>query len=89
MNGHALPGFPVDPATLDLLMNAVRPDPNMPATSLNDFLRLMSELGGSDPNAVAEQTCDNTFVMRDQGYHPNDVIAALIDEVRRLRAAPA
>ena len=90
-----LPGFPVDDATLDLLWTALHPGEGAERTSLDDLLTLMSQLGGSDPTAVAStEVIPHPFipgesvevnVMRDAAYHPNDVIAALITEVRWLR----
>lgn len=88
----ALPPFPVDPATLDLLSVAINPwihGVEAERSSLGDLLLLMSRLGGSDTDArVSEEwwNGDLYVTMRDPGYTPNDVIAALIAEVRRLRA---
>lgn len=84
--GNQLPEFPVDDGTLDLLWMALHPGPEAERTSLWDLLALMSELGGSDINAVEEELDDNTSLMRDQHYHDHDVISALIKEIRRLRA---
>lgn len=91
-----LPPFPVDPGTLDNLLTAVDPwaagIETAERSSLNDFLTLMSQLGGSDTDAVEEVVHDGSdgtsaiHMMRDQQYHPNDVIAALIREIQRLRA---
>lgn len=69
---------------LDLLWNAVHPEPEAERSSVGEVLDLYAEMGGSDPTAVAEED-DSTVIMRDPGYHPNDVISALITEVRRLR----
>lgn len=66
-----LPPFPVDPETLRLLDAAIRPGVESDRTSLGEFLELMTRLGGGDPDEV--------------GYHHNDVIAALLDEVCWLR----
>jgi hypothetical protein len=65
-----LPPFPVDPQTLDLLDAAIRPGPEAVRSSLGELCQLMADLSGVDGPA----------------YHPNDVIVALVDEVRRLRA---
>lgn len=81
-----LPPFPVDAATLDMLWLAIHPGPGAESTSVSDLLRLYEELGGSDPTAVAEVIDEHIVVMRDAGYHTNDVISALIIEVLRLRA---
>lgn len=69
-----LPSFPVDPQTLDLLERAVRPGDDAERSSLGDFCALMTHLGGSPDGPD------------DPAYHYNDVIGALIDEVRRLLA---
>jgi hypothetical protein len=89
---NQLPPFPVDDGTLDMLWLALHPGPEANKTSLWDFLDLMSEMGGSDIRAV-EQVLDDgsdggpqTVLMRDQHYHDHDVLSALIEEVRRLRA---
>ena len=84
-----LPPFPVDPATLDLLDHALDPrshgDPAAETSSVWDLLRMMSEMAGSDVNAVEEEVSDGVFMMRDPHYHDHDVLKALIAEVRRLR----
>lgn len=82
---NELPEFPVDDATLDLLWQAVRPGVEADRSSMGEFLDLMSRLGGSDPDAVEEET-DDIRVMRDQHYHEHDVVAALVTEIRRLRS---
>lgn len=61
--------FPVDDVTLDLLHRAVRP-PEDDAEQSSLF----------DLLALMDDMAGE-----DAGYHPNDVIAALVDEVRRLR----
>jgi hypothetical protein len=92
----SLPPFPVDDATLDLLEAAMDPwnhgDPDAETASVWPLLDMVSQLGGSDPTA-AERVVDDgsdggptVVVMRDPTYHENDVIRALIAEVRRLRA---
>lgn len=48
----SLPPFPVDEATLDLLSIALDPGPESQGASVWDFLTLMSQLGGSDTDAV-------------------------------------
>lgn len=90
-----LPPFPVDDGTLDLLWRAMHPGPEADRSSMGDLLRLMSELGGSDTEAVAEVHDDGSdggtsiVSMRDPHYHDHDVIAALVTEVRRLRRQSA
>lgn len=101
---NQLPPFPVDDETLDMLMAAINPrehgDSEARGSTVHSFLELMSQLGGSDTKAVAEVldegdpnipgiTGAGVYVMRDQHYHENDVLTALVDEVRRLRAAAA
>jgi hypothetical protein len=80
-----LPPFPVDDQTLDLLDAALHPGPDAERTSVTDLCRLYSELAGSDLTAV-ESDEGRVTVMRDAEYHANDVISALVAEVRRLRA---
>lgn len=94
---NTLPDFPVDDQTLDLLLKAVNPwkygdgDEGAERSSLWDLLDLMSQLGGSDTDAIAEVHDDGSdggprvVTMRDTFYHENDVIEALILEIRRLR----
>jgi hypothetical protein len=85
-----LPPFPVDDGTLDLLWTALHPDPEVSErSSVGDLLRMFEEMAGADPTAVENITESGLHVMRDPAYHPNDVIAALITEVRRLRGVPA
>ncbi len=79
-----LPPFPVDDTTLDLLWTAINPGPDAERTSLGDFLVLMSQMAGSDTQAVEEES-DGIRTMRDPQYHHNGVIEALITEIRRLR----
>ncbi len=69
-----LPPFPTDDTTLDLLYQAARPGPDAARSSVGDLMDLIAGLAGT--NDPAEQ------------YHTNDVIAALLDEVRRLRRTP-
>ena len=82
-------GFPVDDATLDMLLAAIDPhthgDPTAQMSSVGKFLDMMSELAGSDIIAVAEQVGDDVTVMRDPRYSEHDVMAALVAEIRRLR----
>lgn len=95
----SLPPFPVDDATLDLLMAAINPwghgDPDAKSSSLWDLLTMMSEMGGSDTSAVAEVHDDGsdggpiTVTMRDPHYTDHDVIRALVEEIRRLRPGAA
>lgn len=80
-----LPPFPVDDQTLDLLAAAVSPGPDAERSSVTDLCAMFSELAGSDLAAV-ESGDEHMTVMWDPVYHPNDVIAALVTEIRRLRA---
>ena len=92
-----LPPFPVDDATLDLLWAAMHPDPDVfEQSGVGNFLEFMSQMGGSDTDAVEEVIDDGSHgggarivMMRDPQYHVNSVMSALIDEIRRLRAARA
>ena len=47
-----LPPVPTDETTLGMIMLALDPGPEAERTSLNDLLELMSQLGGSDTDAV-------------------------------------
>lgn len=95
-----LPPFPVTDDALDLLSAAINPDwTTAERTSLNDVCDMYTRLGGSDPDAVESwepigagvDDLDPAYdrelvpVYRDPQYAPSDVIAALIDEIRRLR----
>jgi hypothetical protein len=84
-----LPPFPTDDTTLAMLEAAMDPwnhgHPEAVKSSLWPLLELVSQLAGSDTNAVAEQLGDNMYRMRDPQYTERCVIAALIAEVRRLR----
>lgn len=86
-----LPPFPVDDATLDMLEAAIDPraagDHTADRSSVGTFLEVMSELGGSDTTAVEEHIDDALVLLRDPQYHVNDVITALIGEIRRLRSS--
>lgn len=84
--GNKLPPFPVDDQTLDMLWDAIHPGPGATRSSVTDFLDLMTRLGGSDPDAIQDTILENVHVMRDQFYHEHDVMSALIEEIRRLRA---
>lgn len=84
-----LPPFPVDDATLGMLEAAIDPraygDDLAETSSVLTFLEVMSQLGGSDITAVEEKVNEQLRVMRDPQYGVNDVLTALIAEVRRLR----
>lgn len=87
---RCLPPFPVDDGTLDLLWTAMHPGPETERSSVSELLILLSELGGSDTRAVdpagLELWDDYVQVLRDPQYHEHDVLTALIEEIRRLRA---
>lgn len=69
-----LPPFPVDDQTLSLVEAAVGgASIDGGRSSIGDLCQLMTEMSGVQ-NA-------------DLAYHPNDIIAALVGEVRRLRAS--
>ena len=83
----ALPPFPLDDCTLDMLWTAIHPDPAMSErSSVDDFLDLMAALGGSDLSAVEVHEGDIVIGLHPT-YHVNEVLAELIAEVRRLRIA--
>lgn len=92
-----LPAFPVDDTTLDMLMAAINPrehgDPDAKSSSVGTFLDFMSQMGGSDTSAVEEVIDDGSnggpaiVLMRDASYHEHNVMEALVEEIRRLRAA--
>lgn len=78
--------FPVDDQALSLVEAAVSgTEGEGGRSSVADLCSLYSELGGSDLQAV-ESAEDGIAVMRDPQYHPNDIISALVAEVRRLRS---
>lgn len=83
-----LPPFPVDDNTLGLLEQALDPrahgDPEATSSSVWPLLRMMSQLAGSDTDAVEREDA-GTRLMRDPQYHDHDVLRALIAEVRQLR----
>jgi hypothetical protein len=83
--GDLLPPLPVDDVSLDLYWTALHPGPEADRSSLYDLLHMMSQMAGSDPDVVAEVIDENVVVLRDPLYHPDDLITALIVEVRRLR----
>lgn len=89
-----LPDLPVDDTSLDLYWAALHPGPEAGRSSIGDVLDLYSQMAGSDPHAEDGQirdqygdVIDGIVVRRDCFYHPNDLISALIVEIRRLRAA--
>jgi hypothetical protein len=84
---RTLPPLPVDDVSLDLYWSALHPGPDAERSSIGDVLDLLSEMAGSDPDAVEERLAENVVVMRDPMYHPNSLISALITEIRRLRSA--
>lgn len=81
-----LPPFPVDESTLQLLDDALDPEPTG-SSSVSALLELLSQLGGSDTAAVTAEH-EHGVELRDQQYHEHDVIRALVAEVRRLRDLP-
>lgn len=70
-----LPTFPVDDQTLNQLDAALTIQEGADRTTLGELLERYSQLAGSDTAALDPQ------------YSEHDVIAALLAEVRRLRAA--
>lgn len=82
-----LPDLPVDDVALDLYWSALHPGPDAERSSIGDVLDLLSEMAGSDPEAIVEEESDEHLVVgRDVLYHPNDLLSALIEEIRRLRS---
>jgi hypothetical protein len=94
-------GFPVDEATLVMLAEACRINPDLGRTTLHDFLdmgkrvKTVSEGGieyGSIDEALEAYEGDGPPILdveHEPGfepYSPNDVILALIAEIERLRA---
>ena len=71
-----LPPFPVDPETLDLL------EASLDAGSLWGTLDLLS---GYDETQVRPLADDVVEYVGGPLYHPDDVLRALMAEVRRLR----
>ncbi len=82
----------MDDTTLDLLEAAMDPwshgDPDAVKSSLWPLLEMLSQLAGSDLDAVVEElSTEDVKTMRDPAYSEFCVIKALIGEVRRLRGA--
>lgn len=87
-----LPPFPVDDFTLDQVEHALGgaftvDDDGTHRLGGADFSlsRLLDFLSGYDPNRLEATDDPDVFVYEGAVYHPNDVIQALIAEVRRLR----
>lgn len=84
-----LPPFPVDDATLDMLLAAIDPrshgQPDAEQSNVLDFLQFMSQMGGSETHAINEELTTDVTALRDPQYDRDDVIVALVAEVRRLR----
>ena len=84
----SLPDFPVDEQSLALLDQALDPwahgDPTAVSSSLESYLEMMSRLGGAGDAAADEQ---GVTVLAGRQYSADDLIKALVAEVRRLRAA--
>lgn len=77
-----LPPFPVDDLALSAVETALRYEGGYGLGRVLDFY------AGIDPNdrSQIEPTDDpDVFIDHRPHYHPNDVISALIVEVRRLR----
>jgi hypothetical protein len=96
VNANTLPDFPTDDQTLALLEHACDPwshgEPEAETSSLQDFLVFMSVRGGSDPHEPSDpdQVADGIWVveLRDPQYSTNDVILALVKELRWCRGRP-
>jgi hypothetical protein len=85
----SLPPFPVDDAALDLIWGALGYEESAQRSSITDLCVMFSALAGMDPDAVDEIADGNIRVLRDPQYHHNDIIGALVTEVRRLRTERA
>ena len=76
----APPAFPVDDATLDMLMAAMYPrqhgDPDAESSTVWPLLEMISHMAAGPDIAVGEPI---------PIYHEHSVLHALIVEVRRLR----
>lgn len=77
--------FPVDDTALDMLERAIDPGSEAARSCLTECLDLISAMGSG------AEAADDVEVTRYPAYHHNDVIRALIAEIRRLRtpAVPA
>lgn len=88
-----LPPIPLDDTSLSMIESALT---GTDRTSVSDLLDLWSQMAGSDPHATAPFPDDMPDVdfgpdaeivfMRDPMYSQIDLIAALVAEIRRLRA---
>lgn len=78
-----LPPFPTDASTLDLVDSALSAD-RTGSTSLGALLDILSACGGSDVSATADEET-GVLMVRGPVYSADDVIRALVAEVRRLR----
>lgn len=79
-----LPPIPVDDSSLDIWLTALKPSEGSVRTSINDVLDVFSMLGGSTPGAEYDFVSNN-WVSRGPRYHVNDLLLALIEEIKRLR----
>jgi hypothetical protein len=87
-----LPSFPVDDFTLRQVEHALDATYTVELDGTHvqvgaDFSlsQLLDFLSGYDPVRLEPTDDPNVFVYSGAVYHPNDVIRALIAEVRRLR----
>jgi hypothetical protein len=84
-----LPPWPVDEQSLGLLHRAVRPPKDAERSSLSDLCLMFSEMAGADLAATEPaQDLEGVEILRDPEYHANDIIAALVEEIWRLRGRP-
>lgn len=87
---RALPPFPVDDGTLDLLQAAID-NPGGPHSNLHGALAFLS--GDYDSHSHTDRCLEpgdsGAWICADTRptYHVNDTVTALITEIRRLRAA--
>jgi hypothetical protein len=79
----SLPEFPVDDLTLAAVESSIREH-----FDLGYLLDFMAGIDQNDTSQVEATDDPQHFIDHRDHYHPNDVICALIAEVRRLRAVP-
>lgn len=80
--------FPVDDATLVMLAEACRINPDLGRTTLHDFLDMGSRVASSEQIDDGDEGAPVYLVEHEPGYapySPNQVILALVAEIQRLR----
>lgn len=86
MTAPAVPSFPVDDSTLDLVWTAIHPPEGATQSSLFTVLDIISDLtfGEVQPDDIEQLDGGVTFCTRLR-WSEHDLISALVTEVRRLR----